>query len=230
MAGRPATDAMQRAHGLRLAACVRRLREDRQWSRQQLASAADVSVRTVERLEQEGTANPGFFTVGALADALGVQLDDLLRASRPDSDVGLLSAGYEGSTIDSFVGSLVDRGVSTVADVRLTPISRKPGFSKTKLSGALAEAGIRYRHLRALGNPKENRSPFWEGRLEEGRAVFRDLLGSAMASDELGELMRLAAREQVAVLCFEQDEDRCHRQVICDIARTGHGLAVSSLA
>jgi hypothetical protein len=29
-----------------------------------------------------------------------------------------------------------------VADVRLTPISRKKGFSKTRLGQALAEAGI----------------------------------------------------------------------------------------
>ncbi|PPJ18215.1 hypothetical protein C5E45_10195 [Nocardia nova] len=43
---------------------------------------------------------------------------------------------------------LAEAGVATVVDVRLTPISRKPGLSKTKLSAALAEAGIRYVHLR----------------------------------------------------------------------------------
>ncbi|MFE2500029.1 DUF488 family protein [Streptomyces scopuliridis] len=53
--------------------------------------------------------------------------------------------------------------MSLVADVRLTPISRKPGFSKTRLPHALDEAGITYTHLRALGNPKDNRAPSGKG-------------------------------------------------------------------
>ncbi|MDQ3504076.1 MAG: DUF488 domain-containing protein [Actinomycetota bacterium] len=45
-------------------------------------------------------------------------------------------------------------------DVRLNAISRKPGFSKKRLTAALAAVGIGYRHARALGNPRDNREPF----------------------------------------------------------------------
>ncbi|MEU6365372.1 DUF488 family protein [Streptomyces sp. NPDC046931] len=45
---------------------------------------------------------------------------------------GLWPARYEGRDIDSFVASLLDAQIDVVADVRLTPISRKPGFSKTR--------------------------------------------------------------------------------------------------
>ncbi|WP_258081414.1 DUF488 domain-containing protein [Nocardia nova] len=60
----------------------------------------------------------------------------------------LFTVGYEGRRADELVMLLAEAGVATVVDVRLTPISRKPGLSKTKLSAALAEAGIRYVHLR----------------------------------------------------------------------------------
>jgi transcriptional regulator with XRE-family HTH domain len=217
------------AQGRALAARLRQERAERGWSREHLARLAGVSPRTLERIEVGGTANPGLFTVAALADALDVPLDGLVRAaSDGGAGGGLVSAGYEGRTIEDFVGRLVDRGVGTVADVRLTPLSRKPGFSKTRLTGVLGEAGIGYRHLRALGNPKENRPPFWDGRAEEGREVFRRLLQQDPAPAALEELLTMAAGHTVAVLCFEQDEDRCHRKVICDIARDD-GLPVAAL-
>lgn len=62
-----------------------------------------------------------------------------------------------------------------------------------------------------------------------GRAVFQSLLDKDPAPQALDELFALAAKETVAVLCFEQDEDRCHRKVICDMARADHGLHVAAL-
>ncbi|MEU5157853.1 DUF488 domain-containing protein, partial [Glycomyces sp. NPDC021274] len=112
----------------------------------------------------------------------------------------------------------------------LTPISRKPGFSKTRLTHALNEAGIAYTHLRALGNPKDNRAPFWEGRISEGRARFRSLLRSDAAQAELDELAEHAAQERVAVLCFERDQQRCHRHVVLETLRKRMSLPVSPLA
>lgn len=195
----------------------------------QLAAAAGISRRTLERLESGDTVNPGLFTIAALAAALDAPLADVIRAAEGSAGPGLVSAGYEGKTLDTFIGQLSERGVHTLADVRLTPISRKPGFSKNRLAGALSEAGINYLHLRALGNPKANRAPFWDGRAEEGRAAFRRLLTAAPAAAELDHLLTLASRESVAVLCFEHDADRCHRQVICDIARHSRGLGITTL-
>lgn len=54
----------------------------------------------------------------------------------------LLGVGYEGLTISEYVQVLCDLQVSTLVDVRLNAISRKPGFSKTRLKSYLAEAGI----------------------------------------------------------------------------------------
>lgn len=212
-----------------LAARVRALREERGWSPERLSKEAGIQLTTLARLEGGGAIQPGFFTVGSLANALGVSLDELFRQSQA-TDPGLWSAGYEGRDIDSFVSALLDAQISMVADVRLTPISRKPGFSKTRLGNALDEAGIAYTHLRALGNPKDNRAPFWEGRISEGRARFRGLLRSDAAQADLDELAEHAVQDRVAVLCFEKDEQRCHRQVILETLRKRTSLSVVPLA
>ncbi|MFF6874653.1 DUF488 family protein [Streptomyces sp. NPDC012474] len=215
-------------HARALAQRVRALREGRGWSRERLAKEAGIAVGTLARLESEGAIQPGFFTVGAVAEALDISLDELFRETKVAP--GLWSAGYEGRDIDSFVASLLDSRIDVVADVRLTPISRKKGFSKTRLGEALAEAGIEYTHLRGLGNPKDNRAPFWDGRLDVGRARFRGVLRSEEAQTDLERLAEHARQSRVAVLCFEKDESRCHRQVVLDTVRKRAAVPVIPLA
>ncbi|MGW2567592.1 DUF488 family protein, N3 subclade [Streptomyces sp. NPDC001537] len=217
-----------RPHDRELARRVRALREARGWTRERLAKEAGIAVGTLARLESEGAIQPGFFTVGAVAEALEVSLDELFRETKLAP--GLWSAGYEGRDIDSFVASLLGSRIDVVADVRLTPISRKKGFSKTRLGQALAEAGIEYTHLRGLGNPKDNRAPFWDGRLDVGRARFRGVLRSEKAQSDLDRLADHARQSRVAVLCFEKDESRCHRQVVLETVRERAAVPVIPLA
>lgn len=189
-----------------------------------LSTRAGVSKNTLMKLEQGQTRDPGVLTVAALCRALSVSIDELVTEAQsinplseaPAMTYGIVSVGYEGRTIDGFVADLQEAGVQTVADVRLNAISRKPGFSKTRLRDALAAVGIGYVHMRSLGNSKNNRQPFWDGHPEEGRRVFREALQSTGAQASLGELSQLARDHVVAVLCFEADVERCHRKVIID--------------
>lgn len=132
---------------------------------------------------------------------------------------GLISIGYQGRTADAFVQALTEQRVRTLVDVRLTPLSRKRGFSKRALSERLAEAGIDYVHLPALGNPKENRAAFHDGRVEQGRRRFREHLAAPDGDEALTELAKLASEQPVAVLCFEADVECCHRHVVVEEAR-----------
>ena len=125
----------------------------------------------------------------------------------------LVSIGYEGKTVDDLVAQLLDQGVRVLVDVRLTPLSRKPGLSKTKLSEALAAVGISYVHHRALGNPKDNRAGFRAGE-PESRARYRDVLETAAASDALAHVTELLDGGVVALLCFENDHAECHRDIV----------------
>lgn len=129
----------------------------------------------------------------------------------------IYSLGYEGLTVEGILDRLSGAGVSTLIDVRLTPVSRKPGFSKKRLAAALADAGIDYIHEKELGNPPENRDSFRNGHGTAGRKRMRELLSNG-AGEALDRVIALASTDLVAVLCVERDHQRCHRDVITEMA------------
>lgn len=126
--------------------------------------------------------------------------------------------GYEGRSVDELVADARQWGVVAVVDVRLNPISRKRGLSKTALSAALNEAGVEYLHLRALGNPKDNRAGFAETTTTAGsvaRQRFADeVLSTPGAAQALDLVEALRARGPVLLLCFEASERCCHRSLV----------------
>ena len=64
----------------------------------------------------------------------------------------LYTIGHSTRPADEFIALLKDSGVDLLADVRSFPLSRhNPQFNSDGLADALAEAGIAYRHLKALG-------------------------------------------------------------------------------
>jgi uncharacterized protein (DUF488 family) len=134
--------------------------------------------------------------------------------------------GYEGFSLDTFLQRLAAEGITVVADVRLTPISRKRGFSKRALAACLSDVGIGYLHMPSLGNPKWNRAGFAGPLSERDRAKnrYRECLGSAEAQDALAQLRLLTDRATVGVLCFEADEQGCHRSVVLE------AIALAALA
>ncbi len=129
----------------------------------------------------------------------------------------VIGIGYEGLDQDALMARLRLRDVKTVVDVRLNPISRKRGLSKSALSARLESEGIGYEHLPALGNPRDNREGFAEVDSQEGRAArdaFGELLGARAARLGLDRVLELAEDGTVALLCFEEDETRCHRELV----------------
>ncbi len=140
---------------------------------------------------------------------------DLMEPT-PDT-AAFVSIGYQERDIAEFVALLIDNDVDILVDVRLNAISRKRGFSKTALGDALAQAGIRYRHERALGNPRENREPFRRG-LASARKRYLSHLSNG-ASAVYDEIVSLACNHRVALLCFEREHAECHRSCIIDTAQ-----------
>lgn len=137
-----------------------------------------------------------------------------------------MSIGYEGRTADDLITDLQCQGVQVLVDVRLTPLSRKPGLSKTKLAAALAEAGIAYVHARSLGNPKDNRDAYRSGDADSRRR-FDEILESSAADEALSHVAQLLDGGSVALLCFERDHASCHRhQVVEALAGRSPGLRV----
>ena len=134
------------------------------------------------------------------------------------------SVGYERyRDVDDFARLLADAGVERLIDVRELPISRRRGFAKTALGNALGDQGVEYRHLRALGNPKEFRDLYKSGSVEAGRAGYQRFLLDNR-EDELRGLETVLREKRSALMCVEHDENVCHRQVIFEVLRDRVGI------
>lgn len=125
-----------------------------------------------------------------------------------------MSIGYQQRTADELVDTLLEHGVELLVDVRLNPISRKPGFSKKSLTAALEAAGIAYRHERDLGNPQDNREGFRKG-VGEAWNRYEQHLGNEAAS-ALRRVIDDTRTTTIALLCLEQDPETCHRSAVTD--------------
>ena len=126
----------------------------------------------------------------------------------------IFTIGYEGVTQGEFLAALKGAGVARVIDVRALPLSRRPGFSKTPLKNALAEVGIDYVHLKALGTPPEGREAARKGRHDELKRIYAGQLELPEAIFAGAQMRELAAERSSALLCFERAPEGCHRSLL----------------
>lgn len=128
----------------------------------------------------------------------------------------IYTIGYEATTMAAFIVALSGAGVERVIDVRALPLSRRPGFSKTALAASLAEAGIDYVHLKALGTPKRGRDAAKKGDVATLEAVYAEQLVLPEAQAQTAQMLALAAEKPSALLCFERDPRHCHRTLLLE--------------
>ena len=128
----------------------------------------------------------------------------------------IFTIGYEGATVGEFLAALAAAGVERVIDVRAVPLSRRPGFSKSPLRAGLAEAGIDYIHLKALGPPSEGRTAARAGRHADMARIYAGQLELPEAMAQSAQLLELAGEKPSAVLCMERDPQHCHRTLLLD--------------
>ena len=133
----------------------------------------------------------------------------------------IFTIGYEGATVGEFVAALEKAGVKRVIDVRALPLSRRPGFSKTPLSGALEEAGIDYVHLKALGTPSEGRTAARAGRHADMARIYAGQLELPEAMVQSAQMLELASEKPSALLCMEREPEHCHRSLLLEAAAPG---------
>ena len=126
----------------------------------------------------------------------------------------IFTIGYEATTMGEFLAALETAGVERVIDVRALPLSRRPGFSKTPLRAALAEAGIDYVHLRALGTPAAGREAARKGKHEDLRRIYAGQLELPEAIAQGAQMLELAGEKPSALLCYERDPAGCHRTLL----------------
>jgi len=139
----------------------------------------------------------------------------------------IFTIGYEATTMADFLAALTAAGVRRVIDVRALPLSRRPGFSKSSLAASLAETGIDYVHLKALGTPKRGRDAAKKGDIATLTAVYDEQLELPEAQAAAARMLELASEMPSALLCYERDPCHCHRTLL--LAAVGEGRAVVDL-
>ena len=126
----------------------------------------------------------------------------------------IFTIGYEKATQAEVIAALEAAGVRRVIDVRAVPLSRRPGFSKNILAASLAEHGIDYVLLKALGTPPEGREAARKGKHEVLERVYAGQLEQPEAMVQAAQMLDLAAEKASALLCFERDPSGCHRTLL----------------
>ena len=78
--------------------------------------------------------------------------------------------------------------------------------------------GARHRlqTLQVAGQPKAESLAFAGNQLITARERFRTLLSSSEAQGALRDIALLAHEQHVVLICFEEEEARCHRAVVAE--------------
>lgn len=160
------------------------------------------------------------------ADPLAVQVKNKAtwNEARSVDRADFFTVGYMRRDIHELLDVLTSTGVSTLIDVRQTPVSMyKPEFSKTNLQRHLERQGIDYLHVPSLGVPKDvrgkaigqpNRDAIWDW---YDHHVVPRFIGRSLTR------FLNFADHPVALMCVELDPMACHRHRL-SLALERHGL------
>lgn len=131
----------------------------------------------------------------------------------------IFTIGHSNRSFDAFVRLLRREGIDLLADIRQYPGSKhNPQFNAKALAKSLEGAGIGYRHVPALGGMRgegDESSPNTHWQV----GAFRNYADYAMTSgfrEGLREVLALADRHTVAIMCAEADWHHCHRRIVTD--------------
>jgi hypothetical protein len=147
-------------------------------------------------------------------------------AGRSAALTTLYSIGHSNRSLAEFLTLLQGNGIKALADIRAFTRSRaNPQFNADTFAPALAEQGIAYEHIAALGgrrNSKLKDSPngLWE------HPAFRSYADYALGDEfETGfaPLLQIAKEGPIAMMCAEAVWWRCHRRIVSDyLLARGH--------
>ncbi len=141
----------------------------------------------------------------------------------------IFTIGYEGATRESLIAALKAAGVTHLADIRHSPYSKRPEFCIEELSAALQAYGLAYSHIRALGNPPLGREAARAGHMAAYREIFTRHLDGPEGSRGLEEVIALACRERVCLLCLEKSAGHCHRGLVAARLESICGVRITHL-
>ncbi|MDO8428274.1 MAG: DUF488 family protein [Candidatus Diapherotrites archaeon] len=126
----------------------------------------------------------------------------------------VFSIGYEKKDIDSFLDLLIQNHIEFVIDLRANPFSMNFVFTKNKLTHYLEKAGIQYLHIPELGINGEYRKDL---KTDADYKELFEFYSKGILPKQINQvktIMELGRKKRIALLCFEQDKNHCHRGIV----------------
>jgi uncharacterized protein (DUF488 family) len=128
--------------------------------------------------------------------------------------------GHSTHPLDVLLALLAQHDIELVADIRRFPGSRKfAHFNRDSFAASLAEAGINYLWIEALGGRRrrtENQTSANLGLRNESFRNYADYMATEPFREGVRHLLDDAARKRTAFMCSESVFWRCHRRLVSD--------------
>jgi len=129
--------------------------------------------------------------------------------------------GHSNRGLETFVAMLRQAEVARVVDIRKMPRSRtNPQFNETVLPQSLADFGIGYDHMAALGGLRGKTAAmapqingFWTNRSFHN---YADYALTEPFQAGLAHLLEMGREQRCTVMCSEAVWWRCHRRIVAD--------------
>lgn len=142
----------------------------------------------------------------------------------------VFSIGHSNRPIEEFINLLVEHRVQRLLDIRTVPKSRhNPQFGQDQLPAALAQAGIAYQYIAALGGlrhpRKDSPNAAWRNKSFRG---YADHMQTGEFNASVDDVAGMAGGERCALMCAEAVPWRCHRSMVAD-ALAVRGITVEHI-
>ena len=143
------------------------------------------------------------------------RVDALRPVPGPDC---LFTIGYESKSLEYYLNQLIVQSVDVLCDVRRNPVSRKYGFSKRQLKGAVEALGMTYVHMPELGTESHQRQGLRSA--QDYKSLFEKYVKTTLSRSErsLARILDLLREHRrLALTCFEAGHTYCHRSCVVDV-------------
>jgi len=119
----------------------------------------------------------------------------------------IFTIGHSNHDISRFISLLKDAKVDLLVDVRSRPYSKHvPHFNKKTIEASLKDEAILYLYmgdrLGGLSSSEPSGSPL----------KYHEVSKNVVFISAIEELLKMAEKKQVAIMCAEKDPNRCHRK------------------
>ena len=140
----------------------------------------------------------------------------------------LYTIGHSTRSLEEFIAVLQAHSIQTLVDIRSFPMSRRlPHFNREALEKSLADVGIRYVWMPALGGRRKkirDDSPNIALR-NDSFSNYADYMLTDAFRHGVEELINLAEESRTAYMCAERVYFHCHRMLVSDwLVAHGHDV------